>query len=226
MKQKEMVFPSGGASGKGPSFEYLLYLPPEYGDPVAPEWPLILFLHGAGERGGDLDMVTRNGIPRIVEEWDRFPAITLSPQCSRYSYWDEYLESLNELLDQTEKSYAVDPGRIYLTGISMGGYGCWHLAALYPHRFAALVPICGGGSSRFGFPRKARVLRDVPIWVFHGARDEIVPSRESQVLVDELKRVGGNVRLTLYPDCGHDAWNRTYADPGLYRWLLDQKRPD
>ena len=117
-------------------------------------------------------------------------------------------------------SYAVDTERLYLTGLSMGGFGTWHLGAVHPERFATLAPICGGGAWFAGFPEKARVLKDVPIWVFHGAKDEVVPLQESEKVVDVLKACGGNVRFTVYPDADHDSWTETYNNPELYEWFL------
>jgi len=120
--------------------------------------------------------------------------------------------------------YSVDRHRIYLTGLSMGGYGSWHLAAEYPSTFAAVAPICGGGQREAGFPDKVVVLKDVPIWAFHGELDDVVPCRESQVLIDRLREAGGTPRFTIYPDAKHDSWTRTYDSAEFYRWLLDQRR--
>jgi len=201
--------------------DYLLFLPQEYGQDPAKRWPLILFLHGAGERGNNLNKVKKHGIPKIVETKPDFPFITVSPQCPKESWWPMELESLVALLDDVTTRYAVDPKRIYLTGLSMGGYGTWHLALLLPERFAAIVPICGG---LHGPAQLVEKLKHLPIWVFHGARDRIVPLEESTRLVKVLRNCGGNVRLTIYPNAGHDAWTRTYENPELYEWLLAHSR--
>lgn len=193
--------------------KYLLYVPPH----VAPgeKSPLILFLHGAGERGDDVELLKKHGIPKIVETKENFPFITVSPQCPRNSWWTAETEALNALLDEVVANYPVDEERVYLTGLSMGGFGTWTLAAAHPDRFAAIAPICGGGD-----PSYASVLKEIPVWVFHGARDELVPPRASEEMVEALQAVGGNVRFTLYPDAGHDSWTATYENPELYTWFL------
>jgi predicted peptidase len=107
----------------------------------------------------------------------------------------------------------------------MGAYGAWYWSTMYPNRFAAVVPICGGGNPAHGFPDRVCALKNVPVWAFHGANDDIVPLSETQMLVETLKECGGNVRLTVYPDSGHDSWTETYNNPELYDWLTAQKRP-
>jgi len=204
--------------------DYWLYLPHEYGQDTT-RWPLILFLHGMGERGSNLELLKKHGIPKIAAQNPDLPYIAVSPQCPGDSWWTDQTAALDALLRNIMQRYAVDPDRVYLTGLSMGGYGTWHLAAAYPHRFAAIVPICGGGLPMYGFPERVAVLKDVPVWAFHGAKDETVPLAETQKLVDVLQRVGGNVRFTVYPEAGHDAWTATYGNPELYAWLLAQKRP-
>ncbi len=204
---------------------YLLSLPKGYGDDPQQQWPLILFLHGAGERAlNDMNLLRKHGIPRVVEERD-LPFITVSPQCPPNTWWSDHIDALIILLDQTMACYAVDPRRVYLTGLSMGGYGSWHLATEHPQRFAALVPICGGGAWFLGFPERVRLLKDIPVWAFHGAKDDLVPVAESEKLVKELQRCGGNVRFTVYPDAGHDSWTETYNNPQLYEWLLQHSKP-
>jgi len=198
---------------------YLLFLPKSYGENPQQKWPLILFLHGAGERGDDIELVKIHGIPKIVEQQEDFPFIAVSPQCPKYSWWTAELEALNALLDEVVAKYAVDTDRLYLTGLSMGGYGAWHLATAYPERFAAIAPICGGGD-----PEKAYVLKNVPAWVFHGGKDTTVSPLESEKMVEALKACGGDVQFTLYPEAGHDSWTETYDNPELYKWFLKHKR--
>ncbi len=198
---------------------YLLFLPKGYGMDLQEKWPLILFLHGAGERGDDLEMVKKHGIPKVSEQQEEFPFIAVSPQCPQYSWWPFEVDALNALLDEILAAYAVDSDRVYLTGLSMGGYGAWHLAMEHPERFAAIAPICGGG-----MPEKACVLKDLPVWVFHGAKDPVVPLQESESMVNALKACNGNVRFTVYPDAGHDSWTQTYDNPELYKWFLSHKR--
>ena len=194
---------------------YLLFLPEDYDKEKS--WPLILFLHGAGESGSDVDKVKAHGPPKIVETKKDFPFIVVSPQSRRFG-WN--VDALIGLLDHVVSKYRVDRRRIYLTGLSMGGYGTWSLAARAPDRFAAIVPICGGGN-----PADAEKLKKLPIWVFHGAKDGTVPISRSEQMVEAIKAAGGNVEFTIYPDAGHDSWTETYADPKLYKWLLKHQRP-
>ena len=145
----------------------------------------------------------------------------VSPQCpSPRVGWDT--EILNGLLDDVIAHYSVDQDRVYLTGLSMGGYGTWALASDAPQRFAAIAPICGGGNPR----RMARRLSKMPIWVFHGGKDPTVPIKEAQDMVDALKAIGSDVKFTVYPDAGHDSWTATYDNPDLYAWFLEHKRVD
>jgi predicted peptidase len=195
---------------------YLLYLPEKY-DVVNTSWPLMIFLHGMGERGTNLDLVKKNGPPMLIEKGEQFPFIILSPQCPEGQEWSAY--ELTKLVRYAIKTYKVDRSRIYLTGLSMGGRGTWDLACSHPDYFAAIVPVCGVGD-----PSKAGRLKDVPVWVFHGARDDVVPLIKSKVMVNALKNNGVNVKFTIYTDSGHDAWTETYSDPRLYEWLLEQHR--
>ena len=203
--------------------DYLLYLPKGYRASGKKKWPLILFLHGAGERGDDIELIKKHGLPKLIEAGEEFPCIIVSPQCLQETWWSSHLESLDALLDEVIRTHAVDTTRLYLTGMSMGGYGTWHYASLHPRRFAALAPICGGGPWPFGFPEKVAVLKNVPIWVFHGAKDKIVPPSESKRLVKVLEKVGGNVRFTVYPEAEHDSWTQTYDNPELYEWFLQHQ---
>lgn len=200
------------------SCKYLLFLPQDYGKKKE-QWPLILFLHGAGERGSDLEKVKKHGPPRIVEERKDFPFIVVSPQCPDDRWWPEENEMLINLLDDVVAKCNVDKERIYLTGLSMGGYGAWALASAYPERFAAITPICGGGR---GF--MADKLKDVPVWAFHGAKDNVVPLKESEEMVNAVKNRGGDAKLTVYPEAGHDSWTETYNNPQLYEWFLQHRK--
>jgi predicted peptidase len=195
---------------------YLIFLPRDYD--ASRRWPLLLFLHGAGERGDDLARVAIHGPPRLIREAAlELPFIVVSPQVSEDRIWS--VAFLDALLDELAASYSVDEDRVYVTGLSMGGYGTWHLAMEFPERFAAIVPISGGATIT-----GACTLRHVPVWVFHGALDEVVRPSRSEELVQRLRTCDGHVRFTLYEDAGHDAWTRTYADPELYRWLLTHRR--
>ncbi len=198
---------------------YLLHVPKSYqadGDP----WPLVLFLHGAGERGSDLNKVKAHGPPKLVEMGQSLPAIIVSPQSPEGEWWNDQVDALSALLDEVEKNYNVDPKRIYVTGLSMGGYGTWALGSSDPDRFAALLPICGGGMSVM-----ARRLIDTPIWAFHGDADVVVALEESQRMVDALTRFGNKkTKFTVYPGVNHDSWTATYNNPEVWKWLLEQKR--
>jgi predicted peptidase len=199
---------------------YLLYLPKDYKKEEGKKWPLLIFLHGSGESGDDLEKVKVHGPPKLIAAGKEFPFIVVSPQAPLVPRrgWDN--EVLNTLLDDLIAKYAVDEDRVYLTGLSMGGYGTWAWASSNPERFAALVPICGGGQ-----PRMARRIKDIPIRVYHGAKDEAVPLKESEDMVAALKQAGAtDVKLTVYPDAGHDSWTVTYDNPELYTWLREQKR--
>jgi predicted peptidase len=196
--------------------KYLLFLPKAYGR-TAKAWPLILFLHGAGECGTDLEKVKVHGPPKLVQNKNDFPFIVLAPQSPKFG-WS--IRALDTLLESILNTYKVDKDRVYLTGLSMGGFGTWALAAAHPQNFAALVPICGGGKQAH-----VKRLKDLPIWVFHGARDRVVPVARSREMVEALRAVDSNVLYTEYPDAGHDSWTRTYDNPDLYKWLLKQRRP-
>jgi predicted peptidase len=201
--------------------QYLLHLPDGYDKSAkGRKWPLILFLHGAGERGSDLSLVVKHGPPKLIAAGKDIPAIVVSPQCPANEWWNDHVDGLLALLDDVQKKHNVDPDRVYVTGLSMGGFGTWALLARDGERFAAAIPICGGGN-RVGLQRAMKV----PIWAFHGDQDELVPLEESTRLVDMMKGRGGNVKLTVYPGVKHDSWTQTYDDPAVWEWLFAQKRP-
>lgn len=198
--------------------DYLLYLPKDYGKEADKRWPLMIFLHGSGESGSDVEKVKTHGPPKLIAAGKEFPFIVVSPQ-SPGGGWN--VEVLNGLLDEIVSKYKVDEDRVYLTGLSMGGYGTWAWVQDTPRRFAAIAPICGGGN-----PRRVRALKNMPIWVFHGAKDPTVPIKEAQDMVDALKRAdAAEVKFTIYPEAGHDSWTETYNNPGLYDWFLKHTRP-
>jgi poly(3-hydroxybutyrate) depolymerase len=205
---------SGGSSGS-PGLDYLVYLPGGYYRSSG-RWPLILYLHGAGDVGRGLARVRFGGLPRRIEEGRRLPFIVVAP-CSPQHGWEP--EALDALLNEVLSRYRVDAERVYLTGLSMGGDGTWALAAARPGRFAAIAPISGGGD-----PAWAGQLKGVPTWAFHGESDMVVLPEASRSMVEALERAGGDVRLTTYPRTGHDAWTRTYAEPELYAWFLAHRR--
>lgn len=193
---------------------YLLHLPEQHGK-VRRKWPMIVFLHGSGERGNDPEKLKVHGIPKIAERDPDFPFVALSPQCPENSFWSAHLDSVMALIDETASTCDVDPDRIYLTGMSMGGWGTWTLAIAHPDRFAAIAPVCGGEN-----PARAPLLKELPIWVFHGAKDSVTPVTYSQAMVNALRKAGANVRFTVYEDADHDCWTATYDNPELYEWFL------
>ena len=199
--------------------DYLIALPEGYkkdGDAV----PVLLFLHGAGERGSDLSKVKLHGPPKMIENGHDFGAIVVSPQCPKDSWWPRETDMLIALLDKIEREYNVDKKRIYITGLSMGGYGTFALCARQPERFAAAVPICGGGDLF-----DARQLTKLPMWVFHGEADNVVPVDESQRMVKVMNAAGGqHAKLTTYPGVGHNSWDKAYGDEAMWDWLFEQKR--
>jgi predicted peptidase len=215
-----------GEVTKAVSARYLLFLPRDYESSGSKRWPMILFLHGAGERGTNLALVAVHGPPKIVESKPGFPFIVVSPQCPAGQRWDN--DVLTGLLDQVSKEYRVDHARIYLTGLSMGGFGTWNLGLAHPERFAAIAPICGGGDPLVLLlpdPNKREALRSLPVWAFHGARDQVVRLEESERMVNAMRRVGAqNVQLTVYPEAEHDSWTETYDNPKLYQWFMEHRR--
>jgi predicted peptidase len=196
---------------------YLVQLPRGYHDATNRAWPLVLYLHGIGEQGTNLQKVLRFGPPRLLAEGKDLPCIVVSPQLSRGYFWFRESNALVELMDRVMAEYRVDRRRVHVTGNSMGAYGAVLLAAREPERFASLVPVCGGVDYVDGLR-----LRDVPIWAFHGEDDPIVPVEESRRLVRLVNDLGGHARLTVYRGVGHNCWDRAYADPALWKWMLSQ----
>jgi predicted peptidase len=196
----------------------LLYLPDAAAKAkIHAKFPLLLFLHGSGERGDDISKVKIHGPPKLLDHGRDFPFIIASPQLLSGARWEA--EALSGLLDTLVNETPADPDRIYVTGLSLGGHGAWALAAAHPERIAAIAPISGAGA-----PITASALKDMPVWSFHGALDDIVEPGQNISMVEAVNKSGGAARLTLYPDLGHDAWTRTYDNPELYDWLLTHRR--
>jgi predicted peptidase len=202
--------------------DYYLYSPP---DEAQEKLPLILFLHGGGERGNNLEQIKVHGLPKLLETED-LPFIVISPQCPKRSWWSSHLPALKHLIDEMVKAGKADSQRIYCTGLSMGGYGTWHMALEYPNLFAAIAPICGGWLWGYQFYERLCEIQHLPVWAFHGEKDEVVPAKDSKEMVQVLNACDGNARLTLYPELGHDSWTVTYANPDLYTWFLEHRRDD
>lgn len=200
------------------TLNYLVFLPQSYD--TSKKWPLILSLHGSGERGNNIDNVKKWGIHKILKENDNFPFVVVSPQCPAGEIWEMQFKALKDLLNEMESNYNIDSERIYLTGYSMGGYGTWNFAILNPERFTAIVPISGGAIS----PKKALRLKNVPIWVAHGDSDTDVQFEESKRIVDCLKVYNSNIIFRVYKGAGHEVCTTAYEEPELFQWLLKQKR--
>ena len=200
------------------SFNYVVNLPKDYDENKT--YPLVFFLHGAGERGDDLEVACTHGYMRYVrEQGAEYPFIFVAPQCPDGDYWGCYNESLLRFLDYICDAYPVDRDRVILTGLSMGGTGTWMLAMADPDRFSCIVPVCGSG-----IVWNAKRLASLPIRIYHGDDDPIVPFEESVVMLRELTRAGADVKLTICYGAGHNAWEVAYQDPDLIDWMLAQKR--
>jgi predicted peptidase len=215
-------------TGERVRIDYLLYAPAAAARHPERRWPLILFLHGSGEKGSDLSLVTRQPLPQTLAKTTSFPAIVVSPQLPlAVASWSSEIEPLDALLRTLQRRYQVDSERLYLTGLSLGGFGAWHYAFSHPRRFAAIVPIAGGyiQGSR-AVPGNICALRRLPTWAFHGSADTVVYPYQSEVLVDALKHCGSKVaRLTLYRGVDHfGSWPRAYSSKALWRWLFAQRR--
>ncbi len=206
--------------------DYLIHLPEGYKAGADKKWPLILFLHGSGERGTNVQKVAVHGPPKVAPTMKDFPFIVISPQCASGENWND--EALLGLLDEVSAKFPVNENRVYLTGLSMGGFGTWSLMGTAPQRFAAAAPICGGGNPlrlRLRAPEKQAALKALPVWAFHGAKDTTVQLKESEVMIEALQKIGAtDVKLTVYPEAQHDSWTQTYANPEFYKWLLSHER--
>jgi len=217
---------------------YFVYVPKDWS--ADKSWPVIVYLHGGDERGTDAAVATQVGLgPVAFRSHGTFPFVVVFPQAPSNSYFGmpDNNQRVLAALDQVMAKYHGDPSRVYLTGNSLGGFGTWFMGALYPERFAALAPICGGvrGRAPKGAPfadfdgaarvkEVARRIGKTPVWAFHGGSDWLIPPAYSRELVQALKDAGGNVRYTEYKGVGHDSWDSAYAEPELFTWLLAQHR--
>lgn len=198
----------------GKEMDFLLYLPKGYEQQQ--KWPLVLFLHGAGERGDDLSLVKKHGPPKLIEKGKEFPFIVVSPQCPKGTWW--VTEDVVALMKHIMQIHNVDKNRVYITGLSMGGRGTWQVAGAMAGEVAAIAPICG--------PADVSVVEKIahlPIWVFHGAKDPTVKISHSEDMVKLLKEKGNEAKFTIYPEANHDSWTETYDNAELYEWLLSHQ---
>lgn len=207
----------------GQSLHYLQYIPREAGEHPERKYPLVFFLHGYGECGPEdgsaLDRVAVHGYPKHILQGREYPFILVAPQCPLGRYWGCFVEPLDRLLRDRLAALPVDPDRVILTGLSMGGTGTWLWGMGYPERFAAIAPVCGTGVTWYG-----EALKNVPVWAFHGDCDDVVPPAESLNMVSAVNRHGGHAKLTLYHGTGHNAWDFAYDDPAFLEWILAQRR--
>ena len=203
------------ADGQRSTQRFWLYLPPTYFTDRSAALPLVVFMHGSGERGSDLQKVKVHGPPKWVDRGKDFPFILVSPQLDDDRSWQ--IHEQQALVDALRKRLRIDPRRITATGLSLGGMGAWNWACAYPDRLAAIAPVCG-----YGDPAKAAVMRSVPVWAFHGDADGVVAIEKDRAMVDALRAAGGQVELTVYPGLGHNAWDPAYENPELYAWLMRQ----
>ena len=219
----------------GTEYKYQVFVPEDW--TKNKKWSVILFLHGAGERGDDGLIQTEVGIGTAIRRYrDRFPAVIVMPQCRKNVWWSESTmgDMAMATLAAAQKEFHGDPARTYLTGLSMGGYGTWYLAGKYPGTFAAIVPICGGilmpdvarqqsADDNAPYTEAAkRIGSQTPVWIFHGGDDPAVPVTESRRMNDAMKALGGEVHYTEYPGVGHNSWEKAYAEPELLAWMLSK----
>jgi pimeloyl-ACP methyl ester carboxylesterase len=217
----------------GVTYKFQVYLPEEWRREDGKVWPVILFLHGRGERGSEGMWQTQIGLAEAVRNHpERWPFVIIMPQCPETSHWTDpaMLDLAMAALDQESAEFHGDPARTYLTGLSMGGYGAWELARLHPHRWAAIVIASSGifwsyeperWQESLVLPAQyADALGRTPVWLFHGSLDPVVTPRQSEIMFDAFKSAGGNIRLWIYQGLGHDSWTRAYDEPELPRWML------
>ena len=203
---------------QGVTRSYVVYVPADYTPSKA--WPLVMFLHGAGERGDDGVVQAKVGIgPAIKANPERFPCIVVMPQCPNAGWWDVAEDSIDTALREVRAEYRIDPDRIYLTGLSMGGFATWMYGARHLDTYAALMPVCGKGN-----PADAAALAHSPIWAFHGAKDSVVPVQNSRDMVEAVRKAGGEARYTEYPGLDHNSWDATYGDAEAIKWLLSCRK--
>lgn len=198
---------------------YLLYLPDDFDADREKRWPMVVFLHGRGESGTDLTKVAVHGPPKFAAAGQSLPFVLLSPQCPEGQGWN--IAHLEALLDSVLKQHEgrIDRDRMYITGLSMGGGGAWEWLARPRHPFAAAFIVCGAPSAL-----PIRIADPVPVWAVHGDKDDVVPEFISHMAADVFQQAGAEVRLSIYPGVNHGAWDRGYAEPDLWPWLLSHTK--
>ncbi|MFA4851290.1 MAG: prolyl oligopeptidase family serine peptidase [Bacteroidales bacterium] len=234
--QSESVFEKKNFCNRPGDTLYYRLMRPIYND-TTKKYPIVLFLHGAGEKGKDNNSQLVNGALNFASPLNRkiFPCYMIVPQCATGYSWVEtdwnlpshiqpekpsvYLERTMRLLDSLTKKLNIDTNRIYITGLSMGGFGTWDAISRWPWKFAAAVPVCGGGDTA-----KASLIKDIPIWAFHGDNDKVVMTSRSRDMIAVIKKSGGNPNYTEYPNIGHNVWNKAYTDTEMYLWLFSQSK--
>lgn len=186
------------------------------------KFPVIISLHGIGERGSDLRRLKAGGLPRILDGNNDFPFFVISPQCPANTEWyyDRTDLLIRKLVEEVLARYPVDRRRVYITGYSMGGIGTWDMGIRHPNLFAAAAPIAARGEEGW----EVCAMTEIPVWAFHGDRDEVVPLSAGQRMVDQFRNCGGEITFTIYSNTGHDAWTKTYSNPLLYEWFLSKSR--
>ena len=205
-------------TASGGALHYLIFEPDPGLLPPDRKRPLVLFLHGSGERGDDLDKVKKHGPPARFMKDDGLPFVLVAPQCPEGVWWNA--DDVIGLLEEVIGKHDIDPQRVHLTGLSMGGFGTWAILAKKPDLFASAVPICGGGD-----PGTAARFKDVPIWAFHGVDDDVVPVGKTRAMEEALRAAGArDLHATYYEGVGHDSWTRTYDNPAVYAWMMQRSR--
>ncbi len=204
------------------SFPYRIYLPKDY-DGKGSKLPIVFFLHGVGERGDDLDLIEKHGIPKLIKNGKSFPFITVAPQCPPSQWWSEpkMIKSLISLVEEIFQKYDIDKSKVYITGLSMGGFGTIALANERPDFFAAALAVCGGADFN-----DFENLRDMPLWLLHGSDDDTHPASYSEKIYDHLKDENSEIKLTIYDGVDHNSWDITYDNPDIYDWLLSKQKKE
>jgi predicted peptidase len=203
---------------KGATTPYQFMKPVDY-DPQK-KYPLVLCLHHGGTHGDDnISHLGADPAPYLSSNRNKYPAFYLMPQCPQGEGWANIESSIFGIIDLLENEFSIDTTRRYVMGISGGGYGSWHFISARPNMFAAAIPICGGGDAT-----QASKIANVPVWAFHGEKDNLVPVRLSREMIDGMKLAGGNPKYTEFPDGGHNIWNQVAGTPGLLEWLFTQRR--